>query len=275
MKRTLSVFLPLAIAYGVTLGWLYESWNWGDAYYAHAPLVLAFAAAVVVRWRRRWGAIDARWDGRGWLLLGPGLFLHLIGAALMVDSLSGMSLILTVPGAVWVALGSGRLRALAPVLGLLPFVVPLPIAIQGTLAFQLKEFAISAGLTLANGLGAEAQRVGTEIRFSGMSGALVVADPCSGLRSMVALVTLGYCVAFFLGRRSGARPWIVLAAAAPIAVGTNILRIAAICWIARHVSIEFASGRGHDIASVAIWVVDLGMLLALDAWLTRRGRRAR
>jgi exosortase len=273
VSRLLGVLLPLCVAYAGTFGWLYESWGFGEAYYAHGPLVVAFAALVVFRWRNRLTEKEAGWDPRGWLLLGPGLFLHLCGAALMIDSLSGASLILSVPGAIWLAYGLPRLSILAPVLGLIPFIVPLPIAVQGKLAFQLKEFAIQAGLVIANALGADAHRTGAEIGFPGIEGSLIVADPCSGLRSLVALITLGYCVAFFLGTRAGARPWILLAAAGPIAVLTNVLRIAAICWIARFVSVEFASGRGHDIASVAIWVVDLGMLLGLDAWLSRLRRR--
>ncbi len=275
MTRTLAIFLPLCIAYAGTFGWIYESWNFGDAYYAHGPLVLAFGAAVVLHWRSRWGAQESQWDPRGWFLLGPGLFLHLCGAALMIDSLSGLSLVLSVPGAVWLALGPARLRVLAPVLGLLPFIIPLPLTVQGTLAFELKEFAIRAGLGIANALGAGAVRAGSEIHFPGLDGSLVVADPCSGLRSLVALVTMGYCVAFFLGRRHGLRPWLLLAAAGPIAVLTNVLRIATICWLARRTGVEFASGRGHDIASILVWVVDLGMLLALDGWLSRHWRPAR
>ncbi len=270
--RALAVFLPLLIAYGSTWPWLWSSWNFREAYYAHGPLVVGLALLAVLASRAKLAALPSDVDPRGWYLLGPGLLLHLAGAALLSDSLSAVSLVLSVPGAVLLGFGAPRFRRLLPVLGLLPFVIPMPIVVTGRLAFELKELAVTGGLTVANLFGAGATRTGAEIMIPGQAGTLLVADPCSGLRSMVALITLGYCLAFFLGEQRGARRWIILLLAAPVAIASNALRIGAICVIARHQGVHVASTTGHDIASAIAWVLDLAILLGADALLTRRQR---
>ena len=39
-------FLPLVVAYAVTLRWVYDSWMLPESYYSHGPL-LALVVAVV------------------------------------------------------------------------------------------------------------------------------------------------------------------------------------------------------------------------------------
>lgn len=273
MTALLTVYLPLVVAYVATFGWVWDMWHFREAYYAHGPLVVAVAAWIVWARRKRLATMGSRVDPRGWLLLAPALLAHLAGAALTVDSLSAASLGIAIPGAVLLAHGGARFRDLLPVFGLLLFAIPTPLVVQSRLAFELKELAVTGGLALANLVGTGAERFGAEVRIPGESHALIVADACSGLRSLVALVTLGYGVAFFLGSQRGLRPWVLLLAAAPIAVATNAIRIGAICVMAGAWGTDFAATTGHDIVSVLVWVLALAALLGLDALLSRRARR--
>ena len=274
MKPFAFVFLPLLIAYAVTLGWCVDRWNAPTQYFAHCWLVPLVAAAVLWQRRRDWQRRPRATDLRGlWLLL-PGLALHLCGAALMVDSWSAASLVLTVPGAAWLALGSARLRGLWPVLWLVLFVVPMPIYVEGRAAFALKELAVEGGAEIANLLGAEVVRHGDRLRPNGVDGALYVADACSGLRSLLAMLTLGYCLAFFTGPAMVWRRALLLLLAAPLAIAANVLRIAALCVLARRFGVPFAEGYGHTIANVVEWLALLASLLLVDTLLGRRLGRA-
>ncbi|MHC5064193.1 MAG: exosortase/archaeosortase family protein [Planctomycetota bacterium] len=263
------------MAYATALWWIWESWNLEESYYAHGPLMPFVAAFMIWSWRDRWGQKSRATDMRGWLLLGPGLFMHLCGAALTIDSISAASLCLSLPGVTLLALGPGRFRVLAPVLFLPLFAVPLPMFLTGAIAFEMKEIATDSGLALARLLGSGAMRTGANISIPGQSEQLYVAAACSGLRSLVSLVTLGYCIAFFMGEQSGLRRWILLALAVPVAVISNILRIAAICGVAEIWSVEAATGVVHDVLNAGVWLIDLVILLAIDAWLTRIGSRGK
>ncbi|MCC6669836.1 MAG: exosortase/archaeosortase family protein [Planctomycetes bacterium] len=270
MSRFAVFFLPLLIAYAATLHWMWEVWTLPESYYSHGPLVPLVAALVVWARAAAWRDLPAATDLRGFRLLAPALALHLAAAALTIDSLSAASLVLAVPGAAWLALGAARARALAPVLGLTAFCVPLPLFVSGRVAFTLKEWATGAALTLANGTGLGATRAGAFLHVPGQDAPLLVADACGGLRSLVALATLGYCIAFFLGEQRGARRWILLALALPIAFVVNVVRIVALCWLARLHSVEFAAGNGHDLVNALAWIVALVLLVLCDRLLSRR-----
>jgi exosortase len=268
LKRFALFVLPLLVAYGATLVWVWDSWMLPESYYAHGPLVPAVAAAVV--WQRRtiMSARPLAFDGRGWWLLGPALAMHGAGAALTVDSLSAASLVLAVPGAAWLACGPARLRGLWPVLGLTVFAVPLPMFVSGRLAFELKEIAVDAGLAVAGAVGFGGVRQGSLLRLPD-GGALEVADACGGLRSLVALTLIAYCVVFFFGRPRGAR-LLLLALAVPLALVCNVLRIAALCLIGQHYGAEVASGTLHDVVNGTVYATALLVVLLLDRALSRR-----
>ena len=270
MNAMLAVFLPLLLLYGTALAWCVDRWNAPTQYFAHGWLVPFVGAAVVYVRRRQWRTASVSPDRRGWWLLGPALLLHVFGLQLTIDSWSAASLVLAVPGAAWLALGLPRLRGLWPVLGLVLFLVPLPIFVEGRMAFLLKEVAVTGGAWLGNLLGADVARSGDMLRPAGSKDGLFVADACSGLRSLLSMAMLAYCLAFFTGPGSWWRRAVLLAAAAPVAVVANVVRIAVLCLFARWFGVPFAEGTGHTMANLAEWVADLVVLLGLDAMLRRR-----
>lgn len=259
------VFLPLLVAWATTLVWCVERWMTED--FEHCWLVPAIAAFVAWRRRDAWCAAPRAADSHGWWLLGAGLVLHAAGAALTIDSWSAASLGLAVPGACWLALGRARLRGQWPIVWFVLFALPMPIFVRDRVAFALKEFAVQWGASVANVLGADVVRNGAYLQPRGAAGALWVADECGGLRSLLAMCTVAYCLAFFWGGRAWVRRAVLLAAAPLLAVAANIGRIALLCLFARHAGVPFAGGTGHTLANVAEWALVLGALLALDRWL--------
>jgi exosortase len=274
MKAFLWIFLPLLVAYSTALQWCIDRWNAPTQYFEHCWLVPWIAAAAIWARRRSWSVQVANPDGRAWWMLGAALLLHLYGAALMIDSASAASMILAVPGAAWLAFGKARLRGLWPMLWLVLFAVPTPIYVEGRLAFVLKEFAVHAGAILANWLGADVVRAGSHLQVQGTGQALFVADACGGLRSLLAMVTLGYCLAFLVGIPRLSRRVPLLLATVPIAISANVVRIAVLCLQSRWFGVPFAESTGHTVANIAEWIADLGVLLMMDALLTRRIERA-
>lgn len=271
MSGWLAIVLPLLLAYAPSLWWCAEMWWRDDGYYSHGPLVPLLMAAVLWWRRQQWQRQPARFDRRGFWLLGPALLLHLCGAALTIDSLSAASLVLAVPGAAWLWLGRARLAGQWPSLWLPLFAVPLPLFVSGRLAFQLKEAALFVGLHLAQATGLSVVRDGTLLRVPGQTAGLLVADPCGGLRSLLAMLLLAYVVAFLLGPPRFWRRTVLLLAAMPLALALNGVRIGMVCWFAAWWGVPFASGTGHDLLNALAWVLDLVLIFGLDAWLSRGG----
>ncbi len=271
IRLFLAFYLPLMIAYGDTFIWMWDRWMLGD-YYSHGPLLPAVAAFVIYSQRHSWAMIEAVPDLRGWWFLAFGLLMRFCGAAQMVDSLSAMSLLFTLTGVVLLTVGAARLRKLLPVILLVVFAMPMPMDLTGRLAFELKEIAIAGAMGLGNALGLGALRVGASIIVPGQSVALPVADACGGLRSLLALTTLGYCLAFFIGSGSAVRRVTILLVTVPVAVMVNVMRIVSLCFIAREVGVHYAGGQGHTIMNGVAWLVNIGILLLLDSKLEKRAR---
>ncbi|MBL8753652.1 MAG: exosortase [Planctomycetes bacterium] len=269
MTPFVAVFLPLLVAYAPTWWWCMQRWSAETQYFAHGWLVPFVATWLVWQRRATWSSVERGTDLRAWWLLGPALLLHLAGALLMVDSWSAASLCLAVPGAAWLALGRARLRGLWPVLGLVFFLVPLPIYVEGRVAFELKEAAVVGGTWLADLFGLDVERHGDHLHLRDAPGALYVAPACGGLRSLLAMSTLAYCLAFFLGGTSWLRRAVLLVAAPLFAIAANSVRIAVLCAFLRWRGAEFAHGFGHDLANVGEWVALLAALLLLDRVLPR------
>lgn len=277
MRLALVVFLPLVIAYGDVLKWIWDRWMWKDSYYSHGPILPLLAAWVIYTRYDRIVALPRQVDLRAWWLLGAGLFIRLLGAAVTVDSISAVSLTLSFCGLVWLALGPGRLRAVLPVLLLLLFCTPPPMDFTNRIAVELKEIAIASSLWLGNGLGLGAVRDGANVLVPGQAEPLKVADACGGLRSLVALTTLGYALAFFFGSTSTRRRVWLLAAAMPVALAMNILRVTGLCFLAKAFGTDYAAAGGlfggHTLMNLMEWGLDLSILLAIDFAVDRRGQR--
>lgn len=270
MKVSLAIYLPLLLAFGTALGWCWDMWNQEGGYFAHGILVPFVMAAVIWTRRSSWQSAPARIDPRAWWLLGPALLIHLCGAALTIDSMSAAGLVLVVPGAAWLALGRERLRGLWPALWLFAFAVPMSIYVTNRVAFELKEVAVAGGVWLTQVTGLAVERVGAFLYVPGQDAALNVADPCGGLRSLLAMVTLVYCLAFFTGPRNLSRRVILLLAAAPVALFVNMVRISGICWLANFYDVELAAGTGHDVLNGVAWIIDLLLILGLDYVISSR-----
>ncbi len=272
MKAFCAIFLPLLIAYSAAIHWCVDRWNAPTEYFAHCWLV-PFVALYVIRVRRHdWRLRPCAVDLAGLWLLVPGLLLHLAGVLLMIDSWSAASIALCLPGAAWLALGRQRMRGLWPVIALVLFAIPLPIYVEGRLAFVLKEIAVQGGSTIANLFGADVVRSGDRLTPQGASDSLFVADACGGLRSLMAMLTLSYCLVFFSGPPSALRRLTLLAVAAPLAIFANVARIAVLCLLAKWFGVPFAEGTGHSVANALEWLTLLFALLSLDGLLQRRAR---
>ncbi len=264
------VLPPLAALCWGPFHWMIRyRWFHGDGLYEHAPLLFAFGAWVL--WRD-WMVLRAvPRDSSPWGLpvLAVGVFAYLAGVFLYRDSLCGFALVPILAGLLLVDQGGARTRRLLPLVLLLLFVVPLPDQLLKAATFPMKMASTRAGTALAGVfLDGRFLPAGTEIYFAGQARPLIVGDACSGMRSAIALLTLGYCLAFFFGP-PGPRRWILLLASLPAAFAANAVRIAVLCLAASSFGVSFAAGRVHILMGYVLYLVAFLLLVGVD-FLVRR-----
>jgi exosortase len=153
-----------------------------------------------------------------------------------------------------------------PILFLL-LMVPIPYIIYDMVAFPLKLFVTKVSVGFLKGVGITVLREGNIIQFPATT--LEVADACSGIRSLMSLITLSVAYSFFLPMRNWKR-WVVIAAAVPIAIATNAMRVIGTGVLAQYWGAKAAQGFFHEFAGLAVFAVAMVLLVGLGALLKDR-----
>jgi exosortase len=94
---------------------------------------------------------------------------------------------------------------------------------------------------------------------------LFVAEACSGLRSLMALGTLGIVFAYFF-RKNPVERMILVASTIPIAIAVNAFRVALTGYLTFRYGEEAAQGAVHQLEGFFTFGLALAVLM-LEAWL--------
>jgi exosortase len=160
----------------------------------------------------------------GFAVLVPALALHALDAGMHTELLSAAAIVLALPGLSLLFLGVQRTRAILVPLLFLGFALPIPLTFTEAIHLQLRYIATAATAAAIPYLGIPVFAEGTTLNLP--QGALQVADACSGFSTLYAALAVAFLTAY--STRSSARRLLVLAAAAPLAIGANILRVIAL-----------------------------------------------
>lgn len=259
----------IALAHYRTFVALAQTWQ-SNENYSHGPLVPLVSLVLVWDRRDRLREVPLAPDSRGLLLTGAACFMHVLGVRADVFALQCWSLLPLLLGLAITFLGVRHARMLTfPVL-YLGFMLVFPPVVMNRISFQLKEIALHAATWLAPFLGADLRVSGMSIFVGG--GELRVEDPCSGLRSLLALIATGTLFAY-LQPGGGWRRAAVLLATVPIAVGSNILRLVALIVAADARGVVWAAGVFHDVMGYVLYAIALLILVGIRTLLSPRERQ--
>lgn len=182
-------------------------------------------------------------------------------------------LLLTLP---WAFFGAATARQLLFPAGFLLFCVPLASFLD-VVTIHLRLLASSAAYGVLRGFGADVIRQGTVIGAADGAFNIDIAAPCSGLRSIFALMALTAGYAYF-NQPTWLRRALLFALSVPLAVIGNVVRILTICLVANYCSHDFATGFYHDYSGYVVFVVAILLMLAASELIshaspkTARGR---
>lgn len=240
--------------------------RWGDtvsfgADYSHGYFIPLVSIAVV--WFRRKEIFEARKyvDWKGLVVVVLALFMHWLGAKMQQTRISLMSLILLIWGVPFYLLGWQTAKRLIFACSYLIFCIPLNF--MDVIAFPLRIFSTILATNTLNGIGIGAVRSGTAI-YSTVAGGFEfeVADPCSGLRSLLAMTALTAVYAYFT-QRTFIRKWLLFIASIPLAVAGNIARIVTVAVVAEAFGGKLALGLYHDYSGYILFTAAITLMVVL------------
>jgi exosortase len=185
------------------------------------------------------------------------LLAGLLGAELF---LSRISIIGVLVGAVLFVLGWGHLGRLAFPLAFLLLMIPIPAIIFNQIAFPLQLLASHTGEVVLRTLHIPVLREGNVMILANTS--LEVAEACSGIRSLISLLTLGIVYGYFLDARFLIR-FLIAAATIPVAIVTNALRVAGTGVAAHYYGPDAAAGFFHEFSGFIVFAAAFALLFAI------------
>jgi exosortase len=250
--------------YARTLVHLISQW-WHDPNFSHGFFVPLFSAFVIWQERDRLRRIQAKPSWSGLLLIAFALCVLIAGQLGAELFLARVSLIFLAAGLILLFLGWKYLGALAFPLAFLFLMIPIPAIIFNQITFPLQLLASRVAAAILPLFSVPILREGNVIVLPSM--ALEVAEACSGIRSLMSLVTLAIIYGYLIEKRVAIR-WLLAIAAIPIAVAANSARIIGTGLLVQYWDPDKAEGFFHLFSGWLIFVVSLVMLYLLHG-LTR------
>lgn len=291
--RVLAVSIAIVFTYATVLVKLGNQW-WVDENYSHG-LLIPFIIGYIL-WARR-GRLAAE-SAQPSVLLGGALVVFALfalwagtaGAELYTQRIS---LVLLLAGTVIYFWGVRLLRLLLVPAGLLLLAIPIPSIIFNKIAFPLQLFASRCAVWSMSLLDIPVLRQGNVIELFPLGAKeikkLEVVEACSGIRSLMTLVTLAVVFAYFThpnqdppgGSTRGPLAWlksygfwrssIIVLSALPIAILTNAMRVSGTGVLAHYYGTEVADGFFHSFSGWVIYIAAFLMLFGVG-WVLDRFR---
>ena len=288
----LAISFAIAFAYATVLAKLVHDW-WYDENYSHGLLIPFIIGYILWVKRDTLAQVSKRssvlWGAAAVVCALFALWAGVAGAELYTQRLS---LILILAGIIVYFWGFTLLRMLLVPLGLLFLAMPIPAIVFNKIAFPLQLFASRCAVWSMSLLGIPVLRQGNIIELKPLNSfdtkKLEVVEACSGIRSLMTLVTLAVVFAYFThapngngnGNGSGGRfGWlksywfwralIIVASAVPIAILTNAFRVSGTGVLAHYYGTAVADGFFHSFSGWAIYIVAFILLFGIGMIVDR------
>jgi len=284
--KPLVIAAAVALAYWGVLARLGHFW-WEDENYSHGLLIPFVIGYILWAERERLAAVERRprvvWGAAAVAAALISLWVGTAGAELFTQR---ASLVLLLAGLAVYFWGWRMLRAVLAPLFLLALAIPVPTILFNKVAFPLQLFASRCAVWAMRMFDIPVLREGNVIELyplgSTTTKRLEVVEACSGIRSLMTLVTLAVIFAYFTGpsdeegqggrrlaRFRQLRAVLIVLAAVPIAIVTNAARVSGTGILARFYGTEVADGFFHEFSGWVIYVVAFLLLFAFG-WLLDR-----
>ena len=293
--RVFAITSAIALAYASVLGKLGHDW-WTDENYSHGLLV-PFVIGFILWSQRHRFAREAQRPAMiaGLAVVSFGLVALWAGTAGAELYLQRTSLLFLFAGTVIYFWGFRLLRLMIVPLFLLWLAIPIPAIIFNKVAFTFQLFSSRCAVSAMQLFDIPVLRQGNVIELMPLGARetkkLEVVEACSGIRSLMTLVTLAVVYAYFTHPRNNDpgngngpggmlsslktfRFWrsaLILLSAVPIAIFTNALRVSGTGILARYYGTKVADGFFHTFSGWVIYVVAFLMLFGVGWLLDRVG----
>jgi exosortase len=249
--------------------WAWQAWNPG-ANQEHAKLVPPIFLGLIFYHRKEIAGANKTSDNRGLLLVGIGIVLFVLSARCLQPRLALASIPFLIFGAVLYLWGGQVARSFLFPCAFLIFLIPFGAIEQATFRLQ---FVITSAIGLLSKLvGLQIDAIGTTLNAIDGRFNFMIAEGCSGIRSLTAMVMLTAIYVHVTQDRLWKKV-AILAFSVVFAIAGNIGRLFGVVLVAKFIDPKLAAGIYHEYSGWFFFPVALLAMFGFSKLLNLRAFR--
>lgn len=247
------------VLYMPALSRLVRVWSRSEDY-SHGFFIIPLCLFLIWQKRETLRRTPIRQSKWGLVLTFVALAVYVLAEFAGILTLSSASIIPAIMGSVLFLFGPHILKEILFPLCFLIFMVPVPAQIFAAVTFPLQLLVSKISSGIAQAMAVPVYREGNVIYLPEHT--LQVVQACSGLRSMISLLTLS-AVLSYLTLRANLLRAMLFVSGTPVAIMVNIVRVLTMILAFHYFNYDLTRGTVHTVFGVVIFFLAIFFLLAL------------
>ena len=240
------------------------AWSGSDEY-SHGFFIIPLC--IYILWRKKEilaeiAVCPSLW-GLGLVIFS--LLLYLFAHLAEIVTVASFSMVLLIAGIIIYFYGFLMLKELIFPLFLLLFMIPIPAQIYSSLTVPLQLFVTKVSVWTGTLFGIPVYREGNVIHLPERT--MQVVQACSGLRSMISLLTLSAILSYFTLKSNFLRT-VLFVSGIPAAIIVNVIRVLLLVAAFYYLNYDLTSGPIHTIFGMTIFILALLLIITIKPMFT-------
>jgi exosortase len=239
---------------------LVTKWASSDEY-SHAFLVVPIISYIIWGKRKFFSNNSADYSSPGLLLIISSLACYLFALLTHVNTIILLSMFLTIVGILLYFSGIKAFKEFATPLLLSLLLIPIPEQLYISLTFPLQLKVSEISEIIIRMFSVPMLREGNVVNIPKMS--FEVIEACSGLRSMIALLTLSVIMGSFSVKNFSSK-LILVVVSIPLAILVNIIRVVSMILLYHFFGLDLGKGMLHTLSGLLVFLLAITILFFLQ-----------
>lgn len=233
--------------------------------YSHGFFIVPVAIYALWQKRDELGTLPVQSSRFGIVLLIASLFVYVLALYAEIKTVAPLAMIISIAGVVLYLYGGVILRKSLYPLFFLLFMIPVPAQIYSAMTIPLQLIVTRASVWFSALVGLPIFREGNVIYLPERT--LEVVQACSGLRSLMTLLTLSVIISYFTLNSNWLRGLLLLFGV-PVAIVVNIIRVLIMILAFYYFDFDLTQGTIHTIFGMAIFVLAIALVFLFKGVLS-------
>lgn len=254
---SIGLLVSFIVAYFPVWKGLLAAWI-GTEEYSHGFLIIPLSVYIVWTKKDDLSEISVMPSGWGLMIVILSLLIYLFAHLAEIVTLASLSMVMFLVGVCIYIFGFAVFRKMMFPFFLLLFMIPVPAQIYAALTIPLQLLVSKVSVILAQVMDIPVYREGNVINLPERT--LQVVQACSGLRSMISLLTLSAVIGYFTLKSNFLRS-ILFLSGIPAAIIVNMVRVFIVIVAFYFFNYDLTTGSVHTVFGIVIFFLALFFII--------------